>query len=417
MDSFYAACQHASDDAVQLLMRRTMKARKIEGIQWGMLAFLGDARIRVRHARFLLQCTPEALIDPMHGMFGVSPLDRMICGAFIHGGYAEWVVKLKLALWTAEKGSLSGWGYGHRQFNAFHLLVKRLVSKNFMGVQFGALSFVNCLTACVEAEANNSSPAFHQLDERGNLPLHVVLQQQCNTNLGVTGERKLIKFLLNANPESAIARDEFGKVPIVLAVENGWPVYDIIAKACPAVYTEGGNCKNCGTNLLIHDVLCSKIHQRLGVTGARSLIKFILKTFPSSVDKPNEEGCLPLHLAIEHGWPCHDMLVKAFPYGLEVKDPRSGFYPFLLATNAESQVNDKKESAELCTLFELIKWGPLLLKAGKANLKSSDNANLKSCNDATANLKSCDDIKVAEKRKMDDICAETPAQKKQCVQD
>ncbi len=106
MDSFYAACQHASDDAVQLLMRRTMKARKIEGIQWGMLAFLGDARIRIRHARFLLQCHPGELIDPMHGMFGVSPLDRMISGAFIHGGYAEWVVKLKLALWTAEKGSL-----------------------------------------------------------------------------------------------------------------------------------------------------------------------------------------------------------------------------------------------------------------------------------------------------------------------
>jgi hypothetical protein len=65
MDSFYAACQHASDDAVQLLMRRTMRARKTEGITWGMLAFLGDARIRIQHARVLLQCVPEALVDPM----------------------------------------------------------------------------------------------------------------------------------------------------------------------------------------------------------------------------------------------------------------------------------------------------------------------------------------------------------------
>ncbi len=272
-----------------------------------------------------------------------------------------------------------------------------------MGVQFGAFSFVNCLTACVEAEMNNSMPAFHQLDGKGNLPIHTVLQQECNTNLGVTGERKLIKFLLNANPESAVARDENGKLPIVLATENGWPVYDIIAKACPTEYTEGGNFKNCGTNLLIHDVLCSKFHQRLGVTGARSLIRFILKTFPSSVEKPNQDGCLPLHLGIENGWPCHDMLVKAFPFGLEVTDPRTGFYPFILATNAESQVNEKKKSAELCTLFELIKWGPLLLKAGN----SVDSGDLKSCDD---------DAKVGEKRKLDDICAEDYAQKKPCAQ-
>lgn len=42
MDSFYVACQYASDEAAQLIMRRTMKAREREGIQWGMLAFLGD---------------------------------------------------------------------------------------------------------------------------------------------------------------------------------------------------------------------------------------------------------------------------------------------------------------------------------------------------------------------------------------
>ena len=42
MDSFYVACQYASDEAAQMIMRRTMKAREREGIQWGMLAFLGD---------------------------------------------------------------------------------------------------------------------------------------------------------------------------------------------------------------------------------------------------------------------------------------------------------------------------------------------------------------------------------------
>ena len=44
MDSFYVACQYASDEAAQLIMRRTMQARQREGIQWGMLAFLGDGK-------------------------------------------------------------------------------------------------------------------------------------------------------------------------------------------------------------------------------------------------------------------------------------------------------------------------------------------------------------------------------------
>ena len=388
MDSFYAACQYASDDAVQLLMRRTMKARKIEGITWGMLAFLGDARIRIRHAEFLLQCVPEALVDPMHGMFGVSPLDRMISGAFIHGGYDEWVGKLKLALWTAENGSLSG--LGSRPFFPFHALIKRLVSSDFMGVQFGALSFANSLTACVEAE-RPSDPPFHQLDQRGNLPLHIALQHVCDTVLGLTGERKLIKFLLNANPDSVMVRDENGKLPIVLAIENGWPAYDIITNACPEEYKEGGDDKTLHRNLLLHDVLTCQYNQRYGISGARSLIKFLLKKFPSSVERRNSNGCLPLHIGLENGWPCHDLLVAAAPSVLEIRDPRSNFYPFQIVSNATFQVREEnRTTTELSALYELIRWGPLVLKGkidggdddGSLSLRSMRGLKRKSAEDS-----------------------------------
>ncbi len=431
MDSFYAACQHASDDAVQLVMRRTMKARKVEGISWGMLAFLGDARIRLRHAQFLCRCVPEALVDPMHGMFGVSPLDRMASGAFIHGGYAEWVAKLKLALRTAAETEAARHHHHHHHhqqdgqshsstsssassssspspplFHPFHALVRRLVSSDFMGVQFGALSFINSLTACVESET--SDPPFHQVDERGNLPLHVVLQQDCDTNLGDMGERKLLKFLLNANPGSAMVRDDKGKLPVVLAVEHGWPVYDIIVNACPPEYKEGVNSsaptvsavsavsqassaasaasENGGgsslknqpqphyENLLLHDVLSCKFHQRFGVSGARSVIKYILKHFPSSARVPNSDGRLPLHIGVENGWPCHDLLVAAAPSALEVRDPQTGFYPFILATSSKMQVvnnGEKQGLMELSALYELIRWGPLLLRGRGRNVKTA----------------------------------------------
>jgi len=382
MDSFYAACQHASDDVVQLIMRQTMKARKTEGISWGMLAFLGDARIRINHAQFLLQCAPEAVIDPMHGMFGISPLDRMMSGAFIHGEYGEWVGKLKLAIFTAERGRLmtsstgigtdAGTGTGtdtdtttpteEQEFRPFHSIVKRLVSPDFMGIQFGASSFVHSLTACVESETDN--PPFHQMDERGNLPLHVVLQKHCHTNLGTKGERKLIKFLLHAHSESAMIPDASGRLPIHLAVENGWPVYDIIANACPQEYsmgrTEDGSPST--RNTLLHDVLTTKFNDRFGVSGARTLVKFLLKRYPLSAAVQNQDGRLPLHIATENGWPCHDLLVAAAPSALEMRDPKTGFLPFMIATRAQMQGQENQKANELSTLYELIRWGPLLLK-------------------------------------------------------
>jgi hypothetical protein len=246
-----------------------------------------------------------------------------------------------------------------------------------------------------------SRSPFHQLDQNHNLPLHIALQNVCDTNLGVTGERKLIKFLLNLYPQSAMMTDCNGKLPIVLAIENGWPVYDIISNACPVEYTQGKcndegnvNAAAAGTdvgtdvvngkemniannmdtvnthptktydNLLLHDVLSCKFHPRFGVSGARSLVKFILKKFPSSIQQLNKDGCLPLHIGIANGWPCHDLLVSAAPSALEVKDPKTGFYPFLTAAHADIQVihNEDKQLTELSALYELIRWGPLLLK-------------------------------------------------------
>ena len=57
--------------------------------------------MNVSHAKLLLANNPEALIDPAHGAFGVSPLDRMASGYFIHGDAINWAEKLRLALKVA----------------------------------------------------------------------------------------------------------------------------------------------------------------------------------------------------------------------------------------------------------------------------------------------------------------------------
>lgn len=372
MDPFYAACQYSSDDAVLVLLRRTMKARKEEGIHWSMLALLGDARIRLRHAKFLLQYNPEAVIDPSHGLFGVSPLDRMISGAFIHGDAEEWVNKLKLALLTAERGFVDD-EPGSKPFHPFHALLNRLISHDFMGVQFGAFTFVNCLSACIDGDENHSP--FHQVDKDGNLPIHVVLGQKCNTNLGIIGERKLVKFLLHANPSSATMANAQGVMPIRLAIENGWPVYDIIARRCPREYVEGcafvashGDCNQSlkeFSNLLFHDILSGPYSKRFGVYGARKLVRYVLQKFPMVGELTNALGRYPIHLAIENGWPCHDIIVGSAPFTLEIIDPISGMYPFQVAACANCRKSDGGESGDskqLSTLYEIIRECPLLIE-------------------------------------------------------
>ena len=108
MDPFFIACQYASDECVYVVLRKTLKARRKAGRTWSMLAYLGDARVQTRHAKMLLDNEVQGAIDdPEHGAFGVSPLDRMMCGKFIHGSIDEWSEKLGLALIAAECGGIT----------------------------------------------------------------------------------------------------------------------------------------------------------------------------------------------------------------------------------------------------------------------------------------------------------------------
>lgn len=354
MDSFYVACQYASDEAAQLIMRRTMQARQREGIQWGMLAFLGDARISIHHARLLLLSTPKALVDPEHGVFGISPLDRMISGAFIHGVNSQWVEKLKLALYTAERGTLEVNPTEQAAtvpFYPFHYLIGRLCSKDFKGVQFGALAFVNTLNAFKTVD----SSAFLQRDQNGNQPLHIALRSSCDTNLGVVGERKLIKTLLNGEVDLAISPDGKGDLPLRLCIKNGWPCYDLITKACPRALEERIGCNG---DLSLHTVLNGTYHARFGIGGARRIVDFFLAKNPNAAGAQNNRGELPLHLSIRYGWPCHDMLVSAAPLALETRDVTSKLYPFQISAMS---IMRRDELFHLSVLYELMRESPLML--------------------------------------------------------
>ena len=61
------------------------------------------------------------------------------------------------------------------------------------------------------------------------------------------------------------------------------------------------------------------------------LVKYLIEEHPESVRFPDGQGRLPLHLAVEHGIPCYQILLDAEPTALETPCPVTGLYPFQLA--------------------------------------------------------------------------------------
>lgn len=116
-----------------------------------------------------------------------------------------------------------------------------------------------------------------------------------------------------------------------------------------------------------------------GLAVARELIKIILEAYPLAARSGLDGGRLfPLHMAITNGWPCHDLLLLAFPESIELPDPKSGLLPCHLAASCAMQQNvtvqgivsgndNAVKSAPLHfgreVALELLRANPLLLRA------------------------------------------------------
>ena len=463
-------------EVVKLVMHRTINARKSSNIEWGMVAFLGDARTSAAHTKELLWHNPEALIDTHHGAFGVSPLDRMVSGNFIHGDTKAWAEKLRLALRAAvfvrltkeqmeqeeanvedttnkeitlPKGFFAPYSQFLRTVNSFlslndmnvdtpstnqpqdlslqsfypyHELIRILISPSFGGTKFGDAGFLHTLDACTNSDPN----AFLRPDNEGNLPIHVALSSDCNTALGIRGERRLIRYLLNLDHHSALCPENNGKgrLPLRMSIKNGWPVYDLIVNSALACGDTIGSKTAYDPNdvtyrfkdhiaqimvnkPLLHDALSGGYHPRFGIHGARQLVKKIVRR--TSADEPSQSclqsslrsfidsrGRTALHVALERKWPVYDIIIQGNPFCLEAHDPtKHGFFPFQIAACAfncsleagEYHVDDHNIAEDVCRfesaenpelletsmLFELIRESPLCVSWTKANGKVSNS--------------------------------------------
>lgn len=102
----------------------------------------------------------------------------------------------------------------------------------------------------------------------------------------------------------------------------------------------------------IHFVLSQKCTvDPSGLVAARELVTIILQAHPISA-KYLVNGRLALHMAIENGWPCHDLLLAVFPEALDVPDPKTGLFPF------QTAAKEGMSTTSLDVTFELLRANP-----------------------------------------------------------
>jgi hypothetical protein len=358
--------------------------------------------VNVSHAKLLLYNNPDALIDPAHGAFGVSPLDRMASGYFIHGDPIEWAEKLRLALKVAayirtnkKEGTETVLPDGFfrpvssffsesrvgETFFPYHELIRLLTSEDYRGHKFGVSGWINTLEACTSSDPN----AFLCPDNLGNLPLHSALGSECNTTLGLKNERRLIKYLLSLDKNMAMCREGGNasvekRLPLRMSIEHGWPVYDLIIEAALSRTSLRRNSQDLSDNMdcstpLLHDALLGPYHQRFGIHGARQLVQKIMAKMTqvliqlqqqdridpaklNLVQSVDSDGRTALHIALQHKWPVYDLIIKAFPTNLVEQDPSSKLYPF--QTLAVALKHDSP--IETSMLYDLIRGNPLCIQ-------------------------------------------------------
>jgi hypothetical protein len=105
----------------------------------------------------------------------------------------------------------------------------------------------------------------------------------------------------------------------------------------------------------IHFVLSHKCtSDQSGLVAARALTQLLLEAHPESASQ-SVKGKLALHMAIENGWPCHDLLLSVNPEALDTPDPTTELFPFQAAAKYH---HTTASSISLDVTYELLRANP-----------------------------------------------------------
>lgn len=100
--------------------------------------------------------------------------------------------------------------------------------------EFNSYGFPNIIRAMFD----NDPTQFGERDSQGRLPLNVLVESRCPPQLNQELIEMMVKILVMSHPRAASSCNREGRLPLHLAVENGWPFKPIMEAAMQAVSTK-----------------------------------------------------------------------------------------------------------------------------------------------------------------------------------
>lgn len=118
--------------------------------------------------------------------------------------------------------------------------------------------------------------------------------------------------------------------------------------------------QDCNGDFPLHVAIKVKCHPGRCYNEARDLIALLLDAHPEAARFVSTTR-LPLHIALEQGWPCHDVLFKAAPEALHTHDTMTGLNSFQIAasSNVSWGISKKKKGiSNIDVMYDLLRADP-----------------------------------------------------------
>ena len=283
--------------------------------------------------------------------------------------------KLRMMLYAATMGTMSGYDDSKSSFQVLHCLLRIVNEGGIRGVKFpNDFSHSTLLLARFIGRENRSM--FEERDEKGSLPLHIAVSGKAflkesggNSEYGMRVERTVEEEASEGDDQDVDNTENANQAEGER--EHGGNVRPVVAfppaqRADQDDHAEGDNSHNAGgptngndqdlgnsTSILSSDMETIRllVHQhppsiclRDSLTGslpihlalehnphAVEVIAYLLKLYPRSVSLPDGNGRLPLHISLLKESPAWKRVLELNPMNLEVRDPVTGLLPFMLA--------------------------------------------------------------------------------------
>jgi ankyrin repeat protein len=233
VSAFFVASRNEDADVIRQLLNHVITRQTNSNEEATCpYSWIQMSMISVKTARILLTEYPEGVLQRYLNS-DLSLLDTVLLSCGKQGehdsppSHNHWWAKLELMLQIAQQGGLDD---SSEKILPVHTVLRRILSRPELLQKSRSARHIVCLLHQMRLRDRRS---FGLQDKSGSLPLHFLVQHKCTSHAKVTFVRDIIALLIEAHPRSARTVTSDGRLPIHLALENGWPGFEEMLNKAP----------------------------------------------------------------------------------------------------------------------------------------------------------------------------------------